>query len=471
VSSPANRTYDLTSGSLSAHFRRLAVPAAIGMVFNTLYNVVDTFYAGRISTEAQAAMAIAFQAFFLLNAVGFGLAAAMGALVGNAAGQRDGEGARRFAAQGLGYAALACVVLWGVGSVVGPALIRLISAPGGYREAAFLYFGVQMLALPGFVVGFAANGILRAQGDTVSQQRALIVAFFANIGLNPLFIYGVPGLVPALGLNGIAVATAVSQTGVMAYLLFRVNRTEVGRALRLPELRPRINPYRQITAQALPTAFTMLVLFVTGFVVQYYLKNFGDAAVAAYGVALRVEQLFLLPVFGLTTALLPITAQNFGAGEPDRVRSALFTCWKYGWIFMAVACPILWVAGRPILSLFTNDPEVLRIGASYLRVDGVILPAYMMLFAINAFLQGLKKPVWSLWIGLYRQAFAVAFFAWVFVQGFGLGIWGVWFGIATAVVTGLLLALFVTHRVATRLLGGFWRPPAPPRMAEAGGQG
>jgi len=102
VSSPANRTYDLTSGSLSAHFRRLAVPAAIGMVFNTLYNVVDTFYAGRISTEAQAAMAIAFQAFFLLNAVGFGLAAAMGA--SSATRQASGTGKGRDASPPRGSA-------------------------------------------------------------------------------------------------------------------------------------------------------------------------------------------------------------------------------------------------------------------------------------------------------------------------------------------------------------------------------
>jgi Na+-driven multidrug efflux pump len=68
-------------------------------------------------------------------------------------------------------------------------------------------------------------------------------------------------------------------------------------------------------------------------------RNSGPAAVAAYGVALRVEQLFLLPVFGLTGALLPIASQNFGAGEAARVREALFTCWKFGWIFMCIACP------------------------------------------------------------------------------------------------------------------------------------
>ena len=162
---------------------------------------------------------------------------------------------------------------------------------------------------------------------------------------------------------------------------------------------------------------------------------------AAYGVALRVEQLFLLPVFGLTGALLPIAAQNFGAGHHDRVRQALFDCWKFGWMFMAVACPILYFASPLLMRTFTDDADVIRIGVSYLRVDGFILPIYMMLFAINSFLQALKRPIWTFWIGVYRQAFGVAFFSYVYVVIFDFGVMGVWIGIATSVVSGWLIYL------------------------------
>jgi Na+-driven multidrug efflux pump len=194
-----------------------------------------------------------------------------------------------------------------------------------------------------------------------------------------------------------------------------------------------------------------------GFIVQFYLKSFGTAAVAAYGVALRVEQLFLLPVFGLTGALLPIAAQNYGAGKHDRVRQALFDCWKFGWMFMAVACPILFFASPLLMRTFTPDPEVISIGVSYLRVDGFILPVYMMLFAINSFLQALKRPIWTFWIGVYRQAFGVAFFVYVYVMLFHAGVMGVWFGIATAVVTGLMISLVVAEYVAKDTIGGLLR--------------
>jgi len=106
----------------------------------------------------------------------------------------------------------------------------------------------------------------------------------------------------------------------------------------------------------------MMVMFISGFVVQYALKGFGGDAIAAYGVALRIEQILLLPVLGMTGALLPMIGQNFGASELDRVRSALFLCWKIGFIMAIFAMPALWFGGRFAMGLFSDDAEVIAIG-------------------------------------------------------------------------------------------------------------
>jgi len=132
-------------------------------------------------------------------------------------------------------------------------------------------------------------------------------------------------------------------------------------------------------------------------------------------------------VLGMTGALLPMIGQNFGASELDRVRSALFLCWKIGFIMAIFAMPALWFGGRFAMGLFSDDAEVIAIGASYLRVDSFLFPIYMMLFSINSFLQGLKRPIWTLWISIYRQ---------------GIGIAG-WF-----------IALIVAQRVARQEIGG-----------------
>ena len=451
------QTFDLTTGSLALHFRRLAVPAAIGMVFTTLYNVVDVFFAGLIGTAAQAGLAISFQAFFLFITFGFGLGAAMTALVGNAIGAGARDEARLVAARGIGFGLIITGVLMVLAWFLGPELIKIVSTEGDYREAGTRYFIVLILAIPGFIMSFGINGLLQSQGDTVSMQRAQIAAFFANIVLNPVLVFGIPGLWDGIGFNGIAISTVLSQTGVMVYVGFRLMRTDLMIGLTRSCFRPATATYVEIAKQMLPVTMTMFVMMSAGFIVQFYLKSFGTSAVAAYGVALRVEQLFLLPVFGLTGALLPIAAQNFGAGNHDRVRQALFVCCKFGWMFMAVACPILYFASPLLMRSFTDHPEVIAIGVSYLRIDGFILPIYMMLFAINSFLQALKRPIWTFWIGVYRQAFGVAFFVYVYVMWFGSGVIGVWFGIATAVVSGWLISLVVAEAVARPTIGGLWR--------------
>lgn len=439
---------------MRGHFLRLAVPAAFGMLFATLYNVVDVYFAGMISTDAQAGLAIGYQAFFILMAVGFGLQAAMSALVSNAKGAGETARARGLAAQGLSYGVIAVAALMILGTLAGPQLIKLVSEPGGYREAATGYFYWLIFALPGFLLAYGANGILQAHGDTASMQRALMVAFMANVGLNPLFIFGVPGVWGGMGFNGIAVATIVSQTGVGFYILRKAFQLRTLEGVTRADFRPNAICFRAITAQQLPVSAALLVMFVSGFVVQFALKGFGGEAIAAYGIALRIEQILLLPVLGMTGALLPIAGQNYGAQDYDRVREALRFCWITGFAITLVATPSLWFFGAAAMRLFTADQAVINIGASYLKVDGFLFPIYMMLFSINSILQALKRPVWTLWISLYRQGFGVAFFVWVFVGLVGMNVWGVWIGIAAAVSSGWLIALAIASSVARDSIGG-----------------
>lgn len=449
---------DLTKGAMSTHFRALAIPAALGMLFATLYNVVDVYWAGRLSTDAQAGLAIGYQAFFVLMAIGFGLSSALSALVSNAKGSGDSSQTQRLAAQGISFGIVATIVSMFVGWFLGPMLINLVSEPGAYRDAALGYFKFLIFALPGFFLAYGGNGILQAHGDSRTMQRAMMVAFFVNIGLNPLLMFGIDGLWGGMGFNGIAVATIISQTGVMVFIITRILKLEMMQSVRLEVFRPELDSFKQIIAQLVPASSAMMVMFISGFVVQFALKEFGGHAVAAYGVALRIEQILLLPVLGMTGALLPIAGQNFGAKDFDRVRAALLFCWKTGFAMTLVATPILLFGGGFAMSLFSDDPEVIRVGSSYLRVDAFLFPIYMMLFSINSLLQALKKPIWTLWISIYRQGFGVAFFIWVFIGVLDFTVWGVWLGIATAVVSGWALSLAVVWRVATTTIGGLLKP-------------
>ena len=427
------------------------------MLFATLYNVVDVYYAGRLSTDAQAGLAIGYQAFFVLMALGFGLSSALSALVSNAKGSGETSQVRRYISQGLTFAIILTLLSMIIGWFIGPKLIGLVSEPGSYRNAGLGYFGWLIFALPGFLIAYGGNGILQAHGDTLSMQRALMLAFFANVLLNPLFMFGIPNYWSGMGFNGIAAATILSQTCVMVFIVFRIFQLEAMQTFKLIEFLPSSDIFKQIFSQLLPASSALMVMFISGFVVQFALKEFGGHAVAAYGVALRIEQILLLPVLGMTGALLPIAGQNFGAKEYDRVRSALQYCWKAGFIMSLIAVPSLLFGANFAMSLFTSDPDVISAGSSYLRVDAFLFPIYMMLFSINSILQAFKKAIWTLYISIYRQGFGVAFFVWVFISLFNFDVQGVWLGIATAVSSGWILSLIIANRVAQKEIGGLLR--------------
>lgn len=459
------RNVDLTQGPISYHFRTLAVPAALGMVFNTLYNMVDMFWAGRLSTDAVAGLSVGFMVLFVFVAFGFGLGSGVSALVGGALGKKDKARASTLAGQGLAFAAVISAGLMVLCLLLSAPLIEAMTAPGAYREAAQRYLLILSLSIPGFVVAYGCNGALQAQGDSVSLTRALFGAFLLNIGLNPLFIFGIPGLWGGMGFDGLAASTVVSQTLVMGYMLLQLVRSEVGQRITRTCLRPRLEAFSTLAMQMLPTSFSFQIMILAGFVVQFALKEFGGAAVAAYGLGLRIEQLVLLPIMGVATSVLPIAAQNFGAEDFDRVRATVAFAVKVALVFMAVLCPVLWLGADAALGLFTDDPEVRRIGVTYLHVDAVLLPVYAMLFIINSLLQALKRPVFVLWISVYRQGFGVAFFVWLLLTFWTFDVWAVWFGIGASVLSGLVLSVALAAHVAKQEIGGLWGPGTPRRTA------
>ena len=445
---------DLTSGKISTHFRNLAVPMAIGMVFYTLYNMVGIFFAGKLSTSAQAAIGIGHLVFFFLMAFGFGLNAAMAGLVGNARGRGDTENAKEIVDRGIVFTVFISIFLIIVGFVFGPLIINLISEPGLYRYFASRYFLFLLISLPAFLISYTCNGALQAQGDSLSMQRALTWAFFLSVLLNPLLVFGVPGIWNGFRFDGITLAAILSQLFIMIYMVFKLKCSEIGLRLnfkRLILLRP---IYIKIFNQMLPQCLSFQMVIIGSLVIQFALKGFGEHALAGYNIALRIEQLLLLPILGMAHALLPIVAQNFGAQKYDRVRQALFYCWKIGILTMILAYPVIWIFGALIIALFSSNLDVIDVGIGYLRIDGLILPFYAMLFAVNSFLQGVARPASIFWIGLFRQGLLTGLFIWFFVMVLDFDIWGVWIGAGLSVIFGWMLSIFLAYRVARREIGG-----------------
>lgn len=444
---------NLTEGALGDHLRKMALPAALGMLFTTLYNVVDTFYAGWISTEAQAGLSVSFSAFMMMMAVGVGLNMGAGALIGGALGEKAPQKARAYGAGAIGAAAILALLLMSAGLIWGDSLLRLMRVGPGVFNTASSYLFVMFFGLPAFMIGSTANGVLTAQGDTNANKRAQMIASVVNVGLNPLLIYGALGL-PGLGFHGIAVSTILIQTGVGIWLVTKALRTTAMKGVTPGQFLPGAALTYDLVRQSAPASLNMMVMMAGGFLIQTHLQPFGAAAVAGYGIAFRVEQLILLPILAISFAAMPMVAQNFGARDFDRVRQTVTLAWTVALCLSLIGAIVLALGGVAMTRVFTDDPAAIASGAAYLQLAALMMPAYSLMFIITSFFQGVKRPIWSSAIGVYRQIFALALFPAVFVALTDWGLTAVWTGLFVAVWSGFFLAFFLTFRISRQTIGG-----------------
>lgn len=440
------RPLSLTTDPIAHLTWRIALPASVGMLFNTLFNFVDTWCAGLLSTDALAALSLSFPLFFLLVAVGSGLAQGATALLANALGAGDAEAARRIFAQSLLFAVGAGALLSIGGILAAPGLFRWLGAADGYLTLTLAYMNVILAGGVFFILTMAVNSALAAQGETRPYRNFLISGFAANCALNPLLMWGVGGL-PAMGVAGIALATVLVQIGGCVWLWRSARQSELFRILPRALFRPDGATLRAIAGQSVPAALNMMTITFGILVMVWFVKHFGKEAIAAVGIATRIEQVVLMPVIGLSTAMLSLTGQNHGAGLPHRVREAWLTNVKHGVGLMLAGGLILGIFGKSVMRLFTDDPAVIAHGGDYLCAAAFTLAAYPILFVTVFMMQGLKRPGYGLWIGLYRQVAAPLIVLHTLVFTLGWGLRGVWWGVCLVTWSAGLFALWWGWRV------------------------
>jgi putative MATE family efflux protein len=442
----SKKQHDLLTEPIPKLLIRLAFPVGVGFFFNTMFNVVDTFYAGLISTQAQAAISLSFPLFFLMIAVGSGISTASTSLVGHALGAGNREEAELYAAQTFAFAILHGILLSIVGLATAPKIVGMLGAKGEYLEFALSYIGAIYSGAAFFILNQAQNGILSSFGDTKTFRNFLITAFLLNLIYDPWFIYGGLGL-PPLGISGIAWATVCIQAVGSLYLFRKVHSTGLiswrTRRLALPSFKA----FRHLAALGFPASLTMLTVAIGVFVITWFVGRYGSEAVAAYGIATRIEQVLLLPVMGLNVATLALISQNSGALRFDRVKETVKCALSRGLMLVSIGSAAVFAGAGVLMALFSKDPMVTGTGAVYLRFAAFVFPAYVVLY-INSFaLQGIRRPQISLALGVYRQFIAPLPIFWLLSNHLGWGLKGVWSGIVLINWSAALISLVVIRKV------------------------
>lgn len=440
----------LLTQDIPSLIKQLAIPASTGMFFNTMYNVVDTCYAGLISTQAIAALSLSFMIFFLIIGTGYGFSSGITALIGNAFGKKRDKLSVIYAHKGIVFVPLVGLVIALVGFIFIKDIFMLLGATQGYLQDALDYVYTILFGVVFFMANFALNAILMAIGDTKSYRNTLIFGFFANIALNPLFIYGFL-FIPAMGIKGIALATVLIQCINMVYLFYKVLKTKLIHFERLDYFLPHKKLYMNILRQGLPASLNMLAMAIGSLLIVYFVSHYGIYAVAGYGIGFRVEQLMLLPALGLSTAVLTLVSNNYGAKQYERVKETLYCALKYGFYICLFGVGFLYIFGEFIIKLFDDDAQVIHYAIEYLLVEVWIFFAFLILFICVATLQGIKQPKMIFYVALYRQIVAKFMVGYLIVHYFELDIIWFWIGLLIMIYSAAIFLFLYTKKTLSKL--------------------
>lgn len=358
----------ITRGGILQSLVRLAVPLLISALVQNLQSLVDMFWVGRLGPTAVAAVAMGGTVLMLLFPVMMGVTTGTVAVVARAAGSGQHEEASRATVQSLWLAVVMAALAALAGCFASGHVFRLFGASTEVTDCGIVYLRTAMIgSLTGFTL-FVANAALLGAGDSYTPMRSTVVASLVNLVLDPFLIFGW-GPFPTLGVRGAALATIIAQglaAGVSLRRLLRGGRSglRIGRA----QCRPDPQLAWRVLRIGLPGSGQMLARSAMNAVMMRIVSICGTAAVAAYGIGFRLHLIILLPALALGGAAATMVGQNLGVGSPDRARRA-------AWLATAVDIPLMILAAvaaafwaPAIIGLFSRDPEVVQIGACYLRI-------------------------------------------------------------------------------------------------------
>ncbi|OEE46362.1 MATE family efflux transporter [Enterovibrio norvegicus] len=402
--------HGLLTGPIDQTLKNMTIPMVFGLVAILAFSLVDTFFISLLGTEALAAVSFTFPITFAVNCITMGISVGISTSVARLLGRNALTEAARVSGHGL----LLAILLVFAASMLGLAnidpLFRLLGAKETLLPLIHDYMQVWYLTIPLLVIPMAGNSAIRATGDTKTPAKIMIVAGIINGVLDPLLIFGL-GPFPELGVQGAAIASAISWAGALLCSLYVLVKRE--KLLAWPSPTKIWQDWKDILAIGTPAALSNALNPIFGAILMAMLASQGTASVAAYGAAQRIESLLLIVMMALTSSLTPLMAQNFGAGNLSRAFEALFRAMRFSILFQLIIFVAMVPLSHPIATLFSQEPAVqeklwhylLVVPASY-GLQGIMM---MLVSALNA----LKKPGLAFIMNLMRLFVLLLPLAWI----------------------------------------------------------
>ncbi len=445
---------------------RLAGPTIASMLISSLYNMADTFFVGRIGTLATAGVGLIFPLMTVMQAFGFFFGQGSGNYVSRSLGANRIEDAERMAATGFFCALGMGALILGLGQLFSGPVLHLLGADPGRvaRETvdhARAYYTALLFGGP-FVLGSCVlNNQMRFQGNAFFSMIGLVSGAVLNIGLDPLFIF-----VFRLGVMGAAAATVLSQAFSFCVLYLGTLRSDTLK-IRLRNLTPTAHYLKNIVAGGIPSLLrqglgSVATLCLNAAAAAAVFVSQADAAIAAFSVVNRVMFFVFSALLGFGQGFQPVCGYNWGARKFDRVREAYLFCVRIGVAFLLLISACTFLFAGPIVSLFRDDPEVIRMGAVAMRCQSCTLPLMAVVATSNMLFQTTGKTVRATLLAVARQGLTFIPCVLLLPRLLTPPIWGVYLAQPMADLFAFLMALPMILHILPRFKKALTDPGLTP---------
>ncbi len=395
---------DYTTGNMNKAIVLLAIPMILELSLESVFAVVDMFFVGKLGPSAIATVGLTEAVVTLIYSVAIGLSAAATAMVARRIGEKDHDGANTAAIQSIIVSIAVTIFISILGAIYAPDILRLMGASDevireGHSFSRIMYGGSLVIVLL-----FLINGIYRGAGNAAMAMRSLWIASGMNIILCPILIYGL-GSWEGYGLKGAAIATTIGRgTGVL-YQVYHLIKGDESIKIKWNAFKPDFTVIKSLVDIAWPATFQFILASGSWIVLAKIVADEGGtAASAGYQIAIRNLVFFILPAWGLSNAAATLVGQNLGAKQPDRAEKSVLLTAKYNVVFMSFVTLLFVAFPSPIIKLFSNEPEVIRVGIQSLRIIGTGFIFYgigmVMMQAFNGS-GDTRTPTWVNAIGFW----------------------------------------------------------------------
>lgn len=420
---------------------KFAVPTIISMLISALYNIVDTFFVGRIDASATAAVGIVFAFMAVVQALGFFIGQGSSNYISRQLGAKNVDQAEKMSSIGFFTGLFVGLIMMVLGFLFLNQIVWALGTTQTIRPYAESYLRVILLGIPFMISSFVMNNQLRLQGNAFQAMIGIATGAILNALLDPVFIFKMK-----MGISGAALATIISQT-ISFIILFINTQKSSSVSIKVSQFKPTRQLYILMVQGGMPSLGRQLLSSVIMIVINHAIKSYGDSAMAAMTIVMRVIFLLVAAILGFGQGFQPVCGFNYGAGLYSRVKKAYWFSVKVSVTVLLLMAAASFAFASQIIAQFTNNPDVLAIGTKALRIQLISIPFFGYIGVSSMLLQNINEYKEATIIGAGRQLFILPF---IFILPAFFHLMGIFVSQPIADTLTLLLAIPFTTKVLNK---------------------